>query len=793
MQPLSLDTISHLPAYGLADELCRTLDACGQVVVTAPPGAGKSTVLPLLILEHLREGKILLLEPRRLAARQVAERMAELLGEKLGETIGYRVRFESCVSDRTRIEVVTEGVLTRMLVSDPLLEGVAVVIFDEVHERSLQTDLSLALARDCRAVVRPDLRLVLMSATIDADRICRSLEAPLLHADGRCFPVRIHHEETDHIARTLYRIFSETEGDILTFLPGEKEITTLADRLREAELDAMICPLYGQLSPEEQRRAIRPARDGRRKVVLATSIAETSLTIEGVRIVIDSGLCRRPVVDPATGLTHLETATISLDMAEQRAGRAGRVAEGDCYRLYSLATEHRMSPTRQPEVEEADLSDLLLTVAAWGERHPERLPWLTPLPQGHLEAARSLLLSLGALTPVGELTERGRRMAAFPCAPRLAAMFLAADTNQPHSPNPPHSPNTAHDSKRLAACLAAALEERSPMAYRRAVQSFARMLRVQPLEIGQEACFLSEEAGRLLASAYPERLAQHESNGAYRMASGDTAYLDENHPFRGHAYLVIPSLNRASGRVFAAAPVAEKDMLARATDKTTVRWDSKSATVLARREKRVGAIVLRTQPLVLTPDVREEVLLALAETAPKDGLSMFDWSDDVTAMQNRLSYISRRHPELELPDCSTEAVLAAAAEWLPLCAKGLDLRRIDLTEVVWGRLSYEQQQQVDRLAPVRVMLPNGHSLRLEYRPSQECPVLRVRLQECFGMQTTPLVDGEPILMELLSPGFKPVQLTRDLHSFWQTTYFDVRKELKRRYPKHAWPDNPTNH
>ena len=792
----------------------RALRERGSVVVTAPPGAGKSTLLPLTILESV-PGKVLMLEPRRVAARQIAERMAWMLGESVGKTVGYRMRFEHKVSADTRVEVLTEGVLVRRLVDDPGLDGVSVVIFDEFHERSITTDVALALTREARQVLRPDLKILLMSATIDTEALCREMDAPLVESKGKMFPVEVLRGKEEAkpenvaelVARTVREAHGKQEGDILAFLPGEADIRRCAELLGTALAPTQVFPLYGMLSASEQRRAIAPSAAGERKVVLATPIAETSITIEGVRVVVDSGLCRKPVFDPQRGLSRLETVRISQDMAAQRTGRAGRVAPGVCYRLWSLATEQRMAAIRVPEILEADLAPTVLDIAAWGESRPERLSWLTQPPAYSLSQARQLLQSLDAVDETGRITPHGRRLSALPCHPRVAQMLLKADTP---------------DRKALAADLAALLEEKDPLdtpeagAYlrlkalrdarrsrregrwnriARIAEQYRDMVRV-PEDNGDPDPF---EAGALLAAAYPERIAKAWKDGVGRfcLATGDLVAVDPSDPLAAAEWLAVGSMNAVPGgvgRIFLAAPLGASDLKPYIRRRDVIAWDSRQGSVVARRESRVGQLPVGTQPL---PDVpREEIDRVICEAARKEGMSMLDFSEEVQNLQRRVEAVAAWHPELELPDLSTETVLERASEWLPSflgkASTVAELKRIDLCVVLWAILTYPQQQAVDRLAPSHITVPTGSHIRVEYRQGADAPVVRVRLQECFGLVDTPRVDDgrRPVLMELLSPGFKPVQLTSDLRSFWEGTYFEVRKELKRRYPKHAWPDDP---
>ncbi len=813
---MKIHQASSLPAFAIADTVNQHLQHSSCIVITAPPGAGKSTLLPLTILQgKTTTGKILMLEPRRLAARQIAERMSSMLDEPVGKTVGYRVRFEQKVSSDTQIEVLTEGILTRMLVNDPTLDGVSTIIFDEFHERSLHSDVALALAREAQQVIRPDLRLVIMSATIDATNICNALDAELIESAGRMFPVEVIHtpeeaneqnvaELTAHYIRQAHK---DHDGDILAFLPGEGDIRCCQELLSKALGNTQIRPLYGLLSPQEQRLAITPSAEGERKVVLSTPIAETSLTIEGVRIVVDSGLCRTMVFDSQNGLSHLKTVRISKDMATQRMGRAGRLSEGVCYRLWSLATEHRMADCRQPEILDADLSSMVLDIAAWGESDASRLPWLTTPPSAHLRQAQQLLSLLGAVDEQGKITHHGQRMAQLPCHPRIAQMLLKSEDPVLQA---------------LAADIAAILEEKDPFIkmhqdmltsdadintriiglrdnriYRQKHYMFARIIRIaeqyrQLVHIKEDNSILpAAVAGALIAVAYPERIAKATQEGRFQLASGDIVRIDMKDELSAHEWLAVASVNQ---RIFYASPVDVKDLRQIARQKDNVTWDSKRGQIIAQRELRIGTLLVESKPLTDIP--REQMTQLMAEAAKKDGTSMFDFSDAVHNLQQRIATVAQWHPELNLPALDTESFLLRAPEWMPFFAgkatTAFELRKIDLTSAIWSLLTYDQQQAVERLAPSHIAVPTGSRIRVEYRQGADQPILRVRLQECFGLTDTPRVnDGQqPVLMELLSPGFKPVQLTQDLRSFWQGTYFEVRKELKRRYPKHSWPDNP---
>ena len=804
--------LRQLPAAKISDRLNLLLHSEQRVVVTAPPGAGKSTLLPLTMLQQLpSEGKIVMLEPRRIAARQIATRMASMLGEPVGKTVGYRVRFETKVSRDTRIEVVTEGILTRMLVEDATLDGIDIVVFDEFHERSLASDTALALTREVQQLLRPELRLVVMSATIDASTLCAALQAPLVESEGRMFDVEIRYgEEADErncaevAARTVVQAHREHEGDILVFLPGQGEIIRCCELIGDALGATSLCPLYGMLPPEEQSRAIAPSPPGQRKVVVATPVAETSLTIEGVRVVVDSGFCRTLVYQPRNSMSRLETVRISMDMARQRSGRAGRVAEGICYRLWTKATELRMEQCRKPEILDADLAPVALDIAAWDGARMTSLPWLTPPPAAHLSQAESLLRALGAIDSHGAITTHGRRLQQLPCHPRIAQMLVLAENAEQQA---------------LAADVAAILEEKDPMpsdtdadlnsrivALREArgkhskgrwqrLADIARQYR-QMVGCRREDAAMPDShlTGWLIAGAYPERIAMADGHGRYRLASGGYVQIDDRDELSACNCLAVAEMG---SRIFLASPVDEGDLKRLATRYERIEWDSRQGRVVAQQEWRIGSLVLQSQPIAGDPDLQEQRTRVICEAAPKEGLSMFDFNaDEVQRLQQRVAAVAHWHEELGLPDLSAASVLARAEEWLPFyigkASTTAELKRIRLDEALWSLLSYTQQQAVERLAPTHIQVPTGSRIRVDYRPGAEAPVVSVRLQECFGMTDTPRVDDgrRPVLMELLSPGFKPVQLTQDLRSFWQTTYFDVRKELRRRYPKHHWPDNP---
>lgn len=810
----------NLPACEIVQRVNTALCSNSSLVITAPPGAGKSTLLPLTILQGLGpQGKILVLEPRRIAARQIAERMSSMLGEPVGSTVGYRVRFESKVSAQTRIEVLTEGILTRMIADDPTLEDVSIVIFDEFHERNLNSDVALALVRATLQIIRPDLKIVLMSATIDAGAIAAQLSAPLIASPGRCYPVEIRHTEDipsvqdipEYVAKYIRIAHSQTQGDILAFLPGEAEIRRCQEMLSAGMGDTLVCPLYGMLPFERQKEAIRPSADGKRRIVLATPVAETSLTIEGVRTVVDSGFCKTMVYDQRSGLSRLECVRISLDMADQRSGRAGRLAPGVCYRLWSQATQSRMDEFRKPEILEADLAPVLLDIASWGGARIDELDWLTSPPAYSLKKATELLEAMGAIEN-GRITAHGGKLAKMPCHPRIAQMFLLSASNQ---------------MKALACDIAAILDDRDPLAsdplagadlcarinaLRQArnrssagagkwgriasiAQQYKRLARCESDDSATDIY----KVGALVAHAYPLRVAKAVQGrlGVYQLASGEMARLDNTDALCSYDYLAIADVNarlQGEGRIFLAAAVDVNDVMDLARERLNLSWDSRNGAIVARRETRIGTLLVSAKEVHDLPVGKRVEIIAAA--APKEGLGIFDFNDEVAMLQRRLENVRSWHPEFELPDTDTPSVLENCASWLPLyignAKTSAELKKIDMQQVIWNMLSYEQQNFVERVAPSHIQVPTGSRIRLDYRQGADAPVLRVRLQECFGLIDTPRVDNGrlPVLMELLSPGFKPVQLTSDLKSFWQGTYFEVRKELKRRYPKHSWPDNP---
>ncbi len=799
----------HLPVGAIAQAVNDSLRKLPRLVVTAPPGSGKSTLLPLTILGGISKGRIIMLEPRRAAARQIAMRMSQILGENPGQTVGYRMRFESKISASTRIEVVTEGVMERMLIDDPTLEDVSVVIFDEFHERSVAADLCLALTREAQDLIRPDLSIVIMSATMDTDNLCKAFDAPLIKADGKMYDVRIiNGEDIDAsqcaaaVASAVRRAYRTHDGNILAFLPGQGEIASCMTMLSDSLPDAMILPLHGMLPPEEQYKAVEYDPVGLRKILLATPIAETSLTIDGIRTVVDCGLYKKLKTDTYTGLGRLETQRISIDMATQRSGRAGRLAEGVCFRLWSKATEHRMLPTRIPEILEADLSPMILEIAAWGSNTPMDLPWLTTPPARHVADAVQLLTMLGALDPEGRITPLGRRMATLPCHPRIANMLLAASDGKQRA---------------LASDIAAIIEEKDPLNNDNDADINTRIIHLRDhrknsrqgrwsriMQIASQyrrmtGCAEDNsipdigDTGRLIISAYPERIAQKLKDGVYRLPDGESVTLPEADDLSGEEFLAIALMGR---RIFLASPVSLSEIERIARPFTNMSWDTREGGIIARDEMRIGQLVVSSRPLQ-DPD-REEIVRTICRAAIKYGRSMFDFNEDVSRLQQRIAIVAQWHPELSLPDVTVDRLLATAQEWLPLyigqATRQQELRKLNICQIIEGIVGYERMQEIDRIAPTCVKLPGGRTAKIDYRAGSPIPVVSARLQDCLGLFETPRIDNgqRPVLMELLSPGFKPVQLTQDMHGFWTSTYFEVRKELRRRYPKHRWPDDPFN-
>ncbi len=822
----------------LARAVHDALAAHRDAVLRAPPGAGKSTLVPLALLEEpwLGDRKILLLEPRRVAARAIARRIAWLRGEPVGGTVGYRMRLDSCVSPATRIEVITEGVLTRMLQSDPELPGVGCVIFDEFHERSLQADLGLALCLDARAALDADYRLLAMSATLDGARIATLLgDAPVIDVPGRQFEVTIHYAgraapllpggaDTPErlVTRTVRQALDETTGDLLVFLPGAGEIRRVHSQLADlAGSHLRVLPLYGELSAEEQDAALEQGAPGVRRVVLATNIAETSLTIPGVTVVIDSGLARRSRFDPVSGMSRLEVTRISRAAAEQRAGRAGRTAPGVCYRLWSEGSQASLAAFSAAEITESDLAPLALDLAQWGSADALKLRWLDPPPAPMLAQARELLARLQALDSAGAITPLGREMAALPVHPRLAHMLLAA---------------RARAALPLAAELAALLSERDLMrragsprdpdlrtrleilrrapgaqsADRGALQrvqrnaaQFRRLAAGRSDAVRQGASSTESSPGMLLALAFPDRIAKRRAagGGRYLLANGRGAAFPGVSGLSAEEYLVAVELDdkEREARIDLAAPLqlAELEDVfgAQITTAEQVEWDERSAAVQALRTRRYGALIIETRALAAVPPaLATEAMLAGVRQL---GMAALPWDVELRNLQARLEFVRglERAPGGPWPLSDDATLLGTLDQWLPPWIEGMTrrehLERLPLAEALLARLSGPQRRLLDELAPRELAVPSGSRIRVDYA-EEGGPSIAVRLQEVFGVASTPRVGGGavPVTFKLLSPARRPVQITRDLAGFWKSSYIEVRKQMRGRYPRHHWPENP---
>ena len=819
------------PITPLLPDLVRSLAAHPRLVLEAPPGAGKTTQVPLALLDAswLQGRKIVMLEPRRVAARSAAMFMARQLGEDVGGTIGYRIRFENRVSSRTRIEVVTEGILTRMLQDDPELGGnapggIGALLFDEFHERHLAGDLGLALALDVQAGLREDLRLVAMSATLDGERLAQFLDAPRLSSEGRHFPVRTEHVPArrdealePHTRRAIEQALAQHPGDVLVFLPGRREIARVAQSLAQATIGADVLELHGDLPVEQQSRVLQPADDGRRRVVLATNVAESSVTLPGVRVVIDSGLAREPRFDPNSGFSRLDVVAISQASADQRAGRAGRVADGWAYRLWPQS--QRLEPQRRPEIAQVELASLALELAAWGS---DALRFVDPPPAGALAAARDLLQRLGALDAGAGITATGRRMLALGTHPRLAAMLLAA----------------GDDAARALACdLAALVEARDPLrtrddgwrarwqalaafragrgsgdAHRGALATIDAAAKQWRRRVGAKAPPAADmpahALGDLLAHAFPDRIGRVHPRDPqrYALANGRMARIADDSTLRGEPWIVASELRfeARDSLVLRGAAVDEArlraDFGARFIERDEVRWDAAKRALVSERVQRFDGIVLDARPAGrVDPALAAR---ALVDAVSELGLDALPWSDGLRQWRARVQSLRTWMPDLDLPDLSDDALLATREAWLlPLFGGATRLDALSpeaFAEGLRGRLDWSQRQCVEALAPVRLVVPSGMERRIDYAlahdGSPQPPVLAVKLQELFGLAETPrIADGRvPLTLHLLSPAGRPLQVTQDLRGFWERTYPEVKKEMKGRYPRHPWPDDPWN-
>ena len=798
--------MTSLPVAAVVPELLTALDASPQVLLTAPTGAGKSTWLPLRLLEHGGiKGRIILLEPRRLAARNVAQRLAELLNEKPGETVGYRMRAQSCVGSQTRLEVVTEGVLTRMIQRDPELTGVGLVILDEFHERSLQADLALALLLDVQQGLRDDLKLLIMSATLDNGRLQQLLpDAPMIISEGRTFPVErryqplaAHLRFDEAVAIATAELLRHESGSLLLFLPGVGEILRVQEQLAtRVGGDVVLCPLYGALTLAEQRQAILPAPQGKRKVVLATNIAETSLTIEGIRLVVDCAQERVARYDARTGLTRLITQRISQASMTQRAGRAGRLEPGICLHLLAKEQAERAAAQGEPEILQSDLSGLLMELLQWGCTDPEQLNWLDTPPAINLQAAKRLLQMLGALEG-DRLSARGQKMAALGNDPRLAAMLVSTKND---------------DEAASAAKLAAILEEpprggstdlavafsRNQPAWQQRSQQLLKRLNVRS---GQPDGALLP---LLLAQAFADRIARRRGQeGRYQLANGMGAMLDADDAQGRHEWLIAPLLLQGSSspdaRILLALPLDIEALMQACPEllqqSDTIEWDETQGTLKALRRSRIGQLTVKVQPLAKPSE--EELHQAMLNGIRDKGLSVLNWTPEAEQFRLRLQCAANWLPEYDWPAVDEDSLLKTLERWLLPHMSGVHslraLKALNVGQALRGLLDWSMLQRLDSELPAHYTVPTGSRIAIRYHEDNP-PVLAVRMQEMFGEANTPTIaQGRvPLVLELLSPAERPLQVTSDLSAFWQGSYREVQKEMKGRYPKHVWPDDPAN-
>ena len=821
MLPLNFN--GALPIDRILPDVGRALADHASAVVLAAPGAGKTTRIPLALLDApwLAGKTILMLEPRRLAARMSAARMASTLGEKLGDTVGYRVRLESKVSARTRIEVVTEGILTRRLQTDSDLAGVGLLIFDEFHERSLDADMGLALALDVQRALRPDLKILVMSATLDDQAVAALLgAAPVIACDHRPFPVETRYLDKPagddvprEMAALIRRALDEETGSILAFLPGEGEIKRAASNLEDGHLPdgVVIAPLYGALSPEDQQLAVDPPKPGVRKVVLATTIAETSLTIEGVRVVVDCGFKRAPRFDARRGMTQLITVRVSRAAAEQRRGRAGRLEPGVCYRLWTAPEDRGLKAFDEPEMLQADLAPLALDLAAWGVADPLALSWMTPPPAGAFAQAQDVLRRLDALDADGRITAEGKAMAALPLHPRLAHLVhrgqdlgyggLACDTAALLAERDILIGARDPDLRlRLEAVIGRERGGRINHAALARVKAAARQIRgLLRTKITDATPTSADSAGLLVALAYPDRIAQRRGDGRYRLAGGGGAFVDVTDPLAAQDFLAVADLDGAGrdARIYLAAPVTRAEIedafAADIKDVDDIAWDSREQIVQVRRQRRLGALILEDRPFTKADPA---LVQAAMITGIRDlGLAALPWTDAARALQQRVAVLRAAFPEDSWPDISDAALTESLDQWLGPYLGGVTRRAhlaaLNVNEALRALLPWPLPQKLEELAPTHIGVPSGSQIAVDYS-ADGGPALHVKLQEVFGLSDTPSVAGGRVrvTLHLLSPARRSLAVTGDLKSFWVNVYPQVRGEMRGRYPRHIWPENP---
>ncbi|EGA66827.1 ATP-dependent helicase HrpB [Vibrio brasiliensis] len=805
--------MSQLPIQGVMPELLSGVRSHSQLILKAAPGAGKSTFFPLqLLLERVVEGKIVMLEPRRLAARNIARYLAQQLGENVGQRVGYRVRGENKTSGETQLEVVTEGVLTRMIQSDPELTGIDLVIFDEFHERSIHADTALAFCLEIQEALRDDLKLVVMSATLDQNALSQLLpQATYIESQGRSYPVEFRYLPAkpnerleEQMAKQIGSLMASESGSLLAFLPGVAAIKRVEERLQHLPADIQICPLYGQLDFAQQQAAIQPATQGKRKVVLATNIAETSLTIEGIRLVVDSGLERIAKFDLRSGVTRLEQVRIAQSSAEQRAGRAGRIESGICLRLYSEGQLGQQPYVPQAEILHSDLSNLVLELAHWGTQNPADLCWLDLPPQSAVNQAKALLEQLDLLDEKGQLTEAGKLAGKLGLDPRMASMIAKAD-----------------GSYSTAVALVALLEEteRNTLDFTHSVHRFKQgrhnkqkvvSLRAKALaaRLGQSFDINDlDEAmiGPLLAIAFPDRIAQARNNqpGRFVLANGHGAELQDSERLAGSDYLVVMDLIRSqsdSSMIFSAIELdihsLSNQFPSLFSELEVVDWDEQKGRLIAEQQRKIGRLVIEKKSLPEPP--REKMTQALLNFIRRKGLSVLNWTPSSLELLERLRCGQEWLPEQEWPEFSDSALLNNLEQWLEPYIHGIGsvkaLSKVELDAALLAYLGWPLNQEIDKWLPAHYQVPTGSKKKIRYQQGQE-PVLSVRMQEVFGEQSSPeIAQGRKrLVLELLSPAQRPLQVTRDLASFWAGAYQEVQKEMKGRYPKHVWPDDPANH